>query len=575
MSKKWPLYFFLLIQLSGINAQKHDYNWVLGRSVGFGDLLNFNDYSLHISPINKTIPFYATNACISNATGNLAFSFNGIKVQNPLHQFMDGTDSFLLGNVPGFYTSSGAATNQGALTLPIVGDENKYRLFYWDNFPFNLAPDTPYTSPRHLYMAIIDMGLNGGKGKIIEKNILIISDTFANSGIDAVKHANGRDWWVIIPKMTSNCYHTLLVSPYGIDIVFIQASGVWWPPFADLTTQSCFSNDGLKFIRFSDEVGLQVFDFDRCSGLFNDPNLVPFEFNNGYFCGASISNNSRFAYVTDTRTAWQYDLTASDIASTKTLIATYDGFKNPYECDFHIAQLAPDGKIYLNTWGGCKNLHVIEHPDRPGTACEFRQHGVSLFTYTEVGLPNMPNFRLGPMDGSKCDSLGIDNIPVAAFRHDSDSMTVEFTDLSWYEPATWIWDFGDGSTSTERYPTHTYQATGQYQVCLTVSNQYGTDTYCRMVLPGASATSEKNLEHIALFPNPSTEQLQISLPDGWYGSIQITLTNSSGQVIHSENMDAANGLLTLPLGSLSNGLYVCRVAAAGKSPRSAVFGVLR
>jgi len=575
MARWIPLFAIFFFQIPGMKAQKHDYNWVLGRSVGFGDLLNFNDYALHISPINKTIPFYATNACISDANGNLAFSFNGIKVQNPLHQLMDGTDSFSLGSVPGFYNNSGAATNQGSLTLPIPEENNKFRLFYWDNTSFDISPDTPYFSPQNLYMAIIDMSLNGGEGKIIEKNILVVGDTFANGGINAVKHANGRDWWIVVPKMISNEYHTILISPLGIDTAFVQAAGVWWPPFADIGTQSCFSPNGFKYVRFCDFVGLQICDFDRCSGLFSNSNFIPFEFNEGYFCSASISKDSRYVYVSERTTLWQYDLMASDIASTKTFIAAYDGFENPSKCDFYLAQIAPDGKIYLNTWGGCKNLHIIEHPDRPGTACEFRQHGVSLFTYTEVGLPNMPNFRLGPLDGSNCDSLGIDNIPVAAFRHDLDSMTAEFTDLSWYEPAIWAWDFGDGSTSTERYPTHTYQTTGQHQVCLTVSNQYGTDTYCRMVLPGASGTSEKHLEHIALFPNPSTDQLKISLPDGWYGPIHIMLTNISGQVIHSENLNSTNDMLSLALGSLSNGLYVCRVAASDKTPLSAVFEVMR
>ncbi len=575
MSIKWYLFFCFLIQLLESNAQKHDYNWILGTSHPKGDLLNFDNYSLSISPIDKTIPFYATNSCMSSTEGNLTFSFNGLQIQNPQHLLMDNTDSLQLGNAAILWSDLGASTNQGSLALPMSGQNNKYRLFYWDNKSFDLAPDTPYTSPRNLYMAIIDMNMNGGEGKVIEKNLLVLSDTFANGGIDAVKHANGRDWWVIIPKMTSNRYHTLLVSPYGIDTAFVQASGVWWPPFADLTTQSCFSNDGLKFIRFSDEVGLQIFDFNRCSGLFNNPNLVPFEFNDGYFCGASISNNSRFAYVTDTRRAWQYDLTAADVASTKTLIAEFDGFQNPYNCNFHIAQLAPDGKIYLNTWGGCKNLHVIEHPDRPGTACEFRQHGISLFTYTEVGLPNMPNFRLGPMDGSKCDSLGIDNIPVAAFRHDSDSMTVEFTDLSYYEPSAWFWNFGDGTTSAQRYPSHTYQATGQYSVCLTVSNEYGTNTYCRVVLIGTSGTSEQTLERIELFPNPSTEQLQVALPNDWHGTIRVTLSNSLGQVMNTENLEATDGLITIALGSLPNGLYVCQIATTGKKSLSGLFEVIR
>ena len=54
--------------------------------------------------------------------------------------------------------------------------------------------------------------------------------------------------------------------------------------------------------------------------------------------------------------------------------------------------------------------------------------------------------------------------------------TVKFTDLSTGSPTSWVWDFGDGATSTEQNPTHVYQQEGSYDVTLTVSNSYGTDT---------------------------------------------------------------------------------------------------
>jgi PKD repeat protein len=43
---------------------------------------------------------------------------------------------------------------------------------------------------------------------------------------------------------------------------------------------------------------------------------------------------------------------------------------------------------------------------------------------------------------------------------------------------TYLWDFGDGSTSSLVSPTHTYAATGKYQVCLTVSNGSCSSTKC-------------------------------------------------------------------------------------------------
>lgn len=55
-------------------------------------------------------------------------------------------------------------------------------------------------------------------------------------------------------------------------------------------------------------------------------------------------------------------------------------------------------------------------------------------------------------------------------------LQVTFQDLSTGFPASWQWDFGDGNASTERHPTHTYNAPGTYSVSLTVTNSSGIDT---------------------------------------------------------------------------------------------------
>jgi PKD repeat protein len=59
---------------------------------------------------------------------------------------------------------------------------------------------------------------------------------------------------------------------------------------------------------------------------------------------------------------------------------------------------------------------------------------------------------------------------------DAVPLTVYFTDLSTYDPSTWSWDFGDGETSSDPNPSHTYETPGSYTVTLTVSNAFGLDT---------------------------------------------------------------------------------------------------
>ena len=55
-------------------------------------------------------------------------------------------------------------------------------------------------------------------------------------------------------------------------------------------------------------------------------------------------------------------------------------------------------------------------------------------------------------------------------------LTVDFTDQSTGDITSWQWDFGDGATSTEQNPSHTYRRAGTYTVTLTVSGPGGSDT---------------------------------------------------------------------------------------------------
>jgi PKD repeat protein len=67
-------------------------------------------------------------------------------------------------------------------------------------------------------------------------------------------------------------------------------------------------------------------------------------------------------------------------------------------------------------------------------------------------------------------------------------LTVQFNDLSGNGPTTWNWDFGDGGTSTEQHPSHTYAADGVYTINFTVSNASGSHS---LTLPDYIVVGEK------------------------------------------------------------------------------------
>jgi PKD repeat protein len=75
--------------------------------------------------------------------------------------------------------------------------------------------------------------------------------------------------------------------------------------------------------------------------------------------------------------------------------------------------------------------------------------------------------------------------PVAAFaansRMGSAPLTIQFSEQAFGVRSSWLWDFGDGDSSSEANPSRTYRAEGQYAVNLTVSNAFGSDAASKTV----------------------------------------------------------------------------------------------
>jgi hypothetical protein len=245
---------------------------------------------------------------------------------------------------------------------------------------------------------------------------------------------------------------------------------------------------------------------------------------------------------------------------------------NDYESFFIESQAGPDGKIYFITGNGTFDMHVVHSPDEGGTACRAERNAIR-FDWPKSDLPNFPHFRLGSVDGSVCDSLGIDNLPWAHWRWEADtaqSLLAYFRDLSAYEPAAWHWDFGDPASgasneSTERRPTHVFSADGSYAVCLRVSNAYGADTLCRTVTVGSSAVSAPWYAEgeAALHPNPAGAYtaLQLSHPLPQEGVLE--LLSPAGRVAVRRELARGTAVARVELSGLPAGLYFWRLLGRG------------
>lgn len=83
------------------------------------------------------------------------------------------------------------------------------------------------------------------------------------------------------------------------------------------------------------------------------------------------------------------------------------------------------------------------------------------------------------------DAIEVGDVPTALFDLTVSNLQVNFNNLSLYATGGFVWDFGDGSTSTDINPIHTYDLQGIYQVTLTASNACGSASYSISVPTGS------------------------------------------------------------------------------------------
>ncbi|MEM8908666.1 MAG: choice-of-anchor L domain-containing protein [Bacteroidota bacterium] len=115
------------------------------------------------------------------------------------------------------------------------------------------------------------------------------------------------------------------------------------------------------------------------------------------------------------------------------------------------------------------------------------------------------------------ESLMGDSIlrPPAEIGFEQDGSVVDFNNLSRYA-TSYFWDFGDNTTSTERYPgTHYYTSPGEYTVTLITENYCCNDTTTvQITVDQVTSNQEVVRKPYRVFPNPVVDQLTIQWPSG-------------------------------------------------------------
>jgi len=571
----------MLMTLVGIPydayTQKEDHQWIFNWTSA-DDLTDWPELGASVLDFNTlpprayraeeiTLDMGPTNASICDAQGALMYYSNGMAVHSGRHQpviagdtiaYVSGWHTLVWPNEHGEPRSAGHNYIQSVGFVPKPDDPDSVYVIY-ENYTSKWT--TGYSDLQYGTLVVNA----DGDYELLDKDASINDKVQDSGNIHACRHANGRDWWML--QFSRDTVYTYLIDPRGIRLSHLQ-----FLPF-ELRRgngQSKFSSHGNYFAlyhRFQNEhptgMDLMVSEFDRCTGhLFNSTMEQNSSFNVGIDTGIEFSPDENLLYVAKPLEVFQYDLKAHNIFASRIRVALHDedNSVDSLGCNtwFGQLQLAPDNKVYVGRAAQCFNIHVINFPNRRGEACDVQQSVIQLPTFAFGALPNFNTYRLGPLDGSGCDTLGLDNNPVSRYWYEQDSMdflTTQFWDVSYYRPESWHWDFGDGSSSTARHPVHKYSSAGVYEVCLTVSNEHSSNTSCQTLQLGTVSTSESTLElDVSLFPNPTEGFIRITLHDSLPREGRILLYDLSAKLVLTEKIiGGANGI---DLSLLPAGTYV-------------------
>jgi Secretion system C-terminal sorting domain len=430
--------FLFIINLKTYSQPKYDikrdYVWIFGG----GGLLNGNEVTKHTYfdfkydtmtlsyRVGQADNFYQTNASICDTSGNFLFYSNGCVLADSTFQYIEGADTINKGlywnSICGGYNhlTDGYIYVNGCWILPVA--EKKFKILYADKFSsvFNTSGVRFSTVTQdNIDLKLIGYGVD---------RYLIQSDLSPEKRA-IVRHANGRDWWFVNNSYAGNFFFISFIdSSENISVPKIQ-------DFSELPLQkftgggqSVFSPDGKIYACFDQRNFCQIYNFDRCSGELSNLRLVhPLLSIDSIFgvTGIAISPNSQYLYLMTSYIITQYDLQSVNIESSATIVASNDGWAwvvngVNYDPSFYQSQLGPDGKIYVFNAANRFTFAVIERPDSMGLACNVIQH---KYFFPDGGAvrqpPRFPNFRLGAMVGSPCDTIVYTSVSSVSRPHAS------------------------------------------------------------------------------------------------------------------------------------------------------------
>lgn len=200
----------------------------------------------------------------------------------------------------------------------------------------------------------------------------------------------------------------------------------------------------------------------------------------------------------------------------------------------------------------------------PNLGYPFNIGSMISITQSTAGLPNTLAyyyyFYNWQVQSSGCESslipvtATINNV-MAEFTHVVNNNNVSFTNASG-GATSYVWTFGDGGTSTQTNPSHTYAATGTYTVRLISTNGNCSDTITHTVtITTVGGLNDNVFEGISIFPNPVHDYLGISFGTAIDKPFTIEVFNLSGASVFKNSYSNSCSPVQINLSGMANGIY--------------------
>lgn len=145
-----------------------------------------------------------------------------------------------------------------------------------------------------------------------------------------------------------------------------------------------------------------------------------------------------------------------------------------------------------------------------------------------------------PVNTTALQYIEVYAFPTPGFDYTINGLEVTFTNLS-IMAEDYNWSFGDGNTSMEENPVHTYQQAGTYNVSLNATNgNCNVATSSTIVLSPNSTANQQTQQYLVVFPNPTTGRIDIQSSRKWdrwalYSSLGMLI--DSGEYIKGQTLD--------------------------------------